>query len=61
MHGAKFQTNLKRQKEAELLKEEEEKKKQKAVEKTERVTNYSKYVKEMYWPPVSERKREEIS
>ncbi len=40
--------------EEERLKEEERRKIQ------ERVHNYSKYVKEMYWPKVSKNKAEEI-
>lgn len=40
--------------ELERLKEEEKRKIQ------ERVQNYSKYVKEMYWPKVSKTKQDEL-
>ena len=46
----RYEKELQEKEEIERLKEEEKRKLQ------ERVLNYSKYVKEMYWPKVSKTK-----
>lgn len=43
-----------------LNQEEEEKRKQEEKKRTEKMTSYAKYVKEMYWPKVSEAKKQEL-
>lgn len=40
--------------------EAEEKQKQEKKQSVDKVGNYSKYVKEMYWPKISEQKRQEL-
>lgn len=43
-----------------LSKEEEEKRKQEEKKRAEKMSSYAKYVKEMYWPKVSEAKKHEL-